>query len=503
VRYLPQYFSPLTELQICFLMKVTLQTKPFLLVASLVAVLAPACRDIQVDSPNPLARQFDNQVYLEWNNLFLEVDRNARGYRPGPAPRALGYLGLSAYESVVAGMPGYNSMENLLPGLEIPDADANQDYYWPACVNESYAFLMKRFFFHMENEYPQVFAKIEQKRKQLHAEFADQTTAEILERSEQYGRDVASAVYEWERTDLVGHNAFLDPQPISYSPPQGPGRWQPTFPDYGAAVYPQWGQVRTFAINETDKLARPPIPYSDKPTSLYYTQGMETFNTVNLIKNPPVDQQAYAYDQRWRAFFWSDDILNLTFSPPARLIAIANQVVDREELNLEKSAAFYAQMGLALSDCGVAIWHSKYHYNVQRPVEYIRMVIAQQYPEAATWQTILTNTNNGTEGITPSFPAYPSGHSGFGGAGAKILSAWFEYTAEHPGTYTFTDLCHKDRWEFIGTPRTFNSFKELGDEDAYSRIPLGVHWRMDCDEGVRMGEVCAQRVLDLPWKKNQ
>ncbi|MBK6997967.1 MAG: hypothetical protein IPH31_24935 [Lewinellaceae bacterium] len=84
---------------------------------------------------------------------------------------------------------------------------------------------------------------------------------------------------------------------------------------------------------------------------------------------------------------------------------------------------------------------------------------------------------------------------------SKNLVFSFEYNPEHSGTYTFTDLCHKDRVEFLGTPRTFTSFKALGDEDAYSRIPLGVHFRMDCDEGVRIGELAAQRVLELPWKK--
>ena len=92
-------------------------------------------------------------------------------------------------------------------------------------------------------------------------------------------------------------------------------------------------------------------------------------------------------------------------------------------------------------------------------------------------------------------------NSGFGGAGGRILSSVFEYNNEHPGAYSFTDLCHKNRHEFIGTPRTFSSFKEMADEDAYSRIPLGVHFRMDCEEGVRMGELAAQRVLELPWKK--
>ena len=157
---------------------------------------------------------------------------------------------------------------------------------------------------------------------------------------------------------------------------------------------------------------------------------------------------------------------------------------------------------MALSDAGVALWHSKYVYNVERPITYIRRVVSQQYPEATNWLTILdASLVGGDYGVTPSFPAYPSGHSGFGGAGGKILSSLFEYNANHPGTYTFTDLCHQLRTEFLGTPRVFTSFSQLGEEDAYSRIPLGVHFRMDCEVGLEVGRLCAQRVLELPWKK--
>ena len=77
-------------------------------------------------------------------------------------------------------------------------------------------------------------------------------------------------------------------------------------------------------------------------------------------------------------------------------------------------------------------------------------------------------------GLTPSFPGYPSGHSTFAGVSWRILEHFFG------AQYEFTDLCHKDRAEFDGYPRTFTSWKEMAEENAFSRIPLGVHIRMDC-----------------------
>jgi hypothetical protein len=59
--------------------------------------------------------------------------------------------------------------------------------------------------------------------------------------------------------------------------------------------------------------------------------------------------------------------------------------------------------------------------------------------------------------------------------------------------YGMTDYCHQGRAEFNGTPRTFGSFFEMAQENAWSRVPLGVHWRMDCEEGVRFGTEIAQK----------
>ncbi len=469
-----------------------------LLTALAAALFLQSCRNDEL-SPSDLSqtKSFDYQVYKAWNNKYMELDRYAKGNRPGTGPRALAYMGLSAYESVVAGMPEYNSMELQYPGLLLPKVENGKEYYWPACVNASYTYLMKRFFSQMEIEYSDLFTSIDHLHSVLYGQYANQTTPEILERSEAYGRSVAIAIYEWEKQDYAGHNAFLNPQPNDYQPPVGPGLWQPTWSDYGAAMFPFWGEVRCFAMDPSDLIARAPYPYSEDEGSPFYAQAFETYSAVNNVtSNGPG-----AHDARWRAEFWSDDMVDLTFGPPTHLSAVATQVAEKENLNLAQCAELYAKMGMAMSDAGVALWKSKYVYNVERPITYIRRVLSQKYPEAANWKTILNNPLTGVTGFTPAFPAYPSGHSGFGSSGAKILSATFEYTPEHSGTYTFTDLCHKDRAEFLGTPRTFTSFKEMGDEDAYSRIPLGVHFRMDCDEGVRIGELAAQRVLELPWKK--
>ncbi|MBK6785186.1 MAG: phosphatase PAP2 family protein [Saprospiraceae bacterium] len=144
---------------------------------------------------------------------------------------------------------------------------------------------------------------------------------------------------------------------------------------------------------------------------------------------------------------------------------------------------------MAMADAAIAIWNSKYIYNVRRPIEFIRENIDPN------WKTVLNNPYTNVKSVTPEFPAYPSGHSGFGGSAALILTDIFGNNRQ------FTDNCHKNRFEFIGVPRSYNSFMEAGIENAYSRLPLGVHYRMDCDEGLRMGYLAANRVLQKPWKR--
>jgi PAP2 superfamily len=461
------------------------------------SIFMDACHDVTSLDSLKTAHDYNAKVFLKWNELFLDLDRYAKGYRPGPAPRALGYLGLAAYEATVTAIPENRSLEGQFAGLDVPDPVEQFEYHWPTVVNETYHYMMTRFFFHMENDYASLYQRIDLTRKQLNAEFAAEVSPEVLKRSEDYGRAVAKAVYDWSATDPVGHNAFLNPQPSTYVPPSNPGLWQPTFPDFSRAVFPQWGKARTFAVKEGELSARPPLPYSENENSLFYTQGLEVYNTIKNINENGPD----AYEQRWVGEFWSDDILGLTFSPPSRLIAIANQVVEKEKLDLAGCAELYAKLGMAMNDTGVMIWFSKYKYNVERPVSYIRRVVSKKYPDAANWVSILNNPVAGFNGVTPAFPAYPSGHSGFGGTGGKVLSSFFEFNRTHPGTYTFTDNCHINRSEFIGKPRTYASFKDMADENAYSRIPLGVHFRMDCSEGLRQGELAAQRVLELPWKK--
>jgi hypothetical protein len=294
----------------------------------------------------------------------------------------------------------------------------------------------------------------------------------------EWGQRVANAIIAYSDTDREGADQVRIARPADYFPPVGDGLWVPTTPDYGKAMFPYWGKVRTFAANSGDLTSLPPTAYSTDPNSKYYKENEEVDLAVRNLTE----------ENHWIAEFWSDDLTGMTFSPPARIFAIANQVISLERMNLEETLHLYCVMGIATNDASVACWKSKYIYNTERPETYIRKYIDPDF------KTILGEAI-GTPGMTPSFPGYPSGHSTFAGVSWRILEHFFG------ANYEFTDQCHYGRVEFRGYPRTYQSWLQMAEENAYSRIPLGVHIRQDCVEGLRLGNAIALRALDLELAK--
>jgi PAP2 superfamily len=423
---------------------------------------------------------FAPTVALKWNEQYLDLERNTDGYRPPISARTLGYIGLATYESVVNGMPTYKSIASRYAGLSIPVAVIDEVYDWPTVLNSCYATSMKNYF--PTAPAAQLF-NLYSLENVFNNEFKSKIPEDVFNRSVDYGKRVADAVYEYSKTDAVGHEAFKNPTDKNYPDGTVPGQWRRTAPDFSNPLLPNWGTVRTWSITEDEKKIPVPIPYSESTNSRYYVQAKEIQNLVNDIK------AGKEYEQNWIGIFWSDDCPKVTFTPAGRWIAIANQVVKDHAGNLEKALMTYVKVGMALSDAGVAAWHEKYRYKIERPVTYIQNVLGDK-----DWKTNMCPTGNGVY-VTPPFPAYPSGHATFGGAAAEVL------TAEYGAGLGMTDRCHEGRTDFIGTPRSFDNFYQMAEENGYSRIPIGVHWRMDADEGVKLGYRIARKVNRLPWKK--
>jgi len=428
----------------------------------------------EINEIGPTVDTYSADLATSWNDLFLEIDRYAPGYRPPAAARALSYISLGVYEGLVKGMPGYNSVASNFSGLSLPQPEDNKGYQWILVANTIYSDMFLEFFPNITDDLKQ---KIKNLEKKYVEQYIDQVSSDVTTRSIDYGHKVAAAMMTYAKTDDVGQNAYKNANPASYVPPIGGGLWRPTPPDYTRALMPYFGTVRSWVITEKDTVPAP-YAYSADHVSPMYAAAMEVYSVVNEKK----------YEYQWIGEFWSDDIFGLTFEPAARWVAIASQVINQEKAPLSKALYTYAKVGMTLCDAGILCWKYKYVYNVERPVTYINDHIDP------AWRPSLNNPLVSMNGVTPPFPAYPSGHATFGAAAAEVLGNVFSYD------YGMTDRCHEYRVEFYGTPRTFDSFDDMAYENALSRIYLGVHYRMDIETGYNIGKSIGRKVNALHWK---
>lgn len=418
----------------------------------------------------PAEHQEATEIALAWNRLMLSLERHTPGYRPPVSARAFAYIEMAAYEAVLPSLPGYVSLENFLPGYVRPNTDvAAAQLYMPACLNAAYAQILRDFF-------PTAPVHLKKRIEQLESEYAHflgkKTDSQTLDLSVAYGLAVSKSVWEWSATDVEGHDAFLFNYDRDYTPSVCAGCWEPAENRPMPALLPHWDKTRPFVVKPEEIALNDPMPFDETPGSAFHTEAMEVFSV----------SQPLTKENRWIAELWSDDLPGLTVTSAGRWIVIANQALEKANPPFPLVMETYLKTAIAMCDATILVWHSKYKYNLERPGTYIRRVIKPDW---------------GPLHESPPFPAYPSGHSALGAAAAEVLGACL---GEH---FTLTDRTHEERQEFAGKPRTYHSFVEMAQENAASRVLLGVHYRMDCVEGLRLGKINGQRAIALPLRAKE
>lgn len=409
-----------------------------------------------------------NEVIHQWYDMFLEADRYTDGYTGPVSARTFAYISLAAYEAALpAHREVYNSLQNFLQLDTLPQWPIQKNYDVPSALNACYHALFQKFYIGAPER---VLTKEFQMYQTLGAMLAKTNSYEMYTESMDYGLTMANAIYNYSSTDSIGHQAYFHNYDPHYIPEEGLGKWVVSEEHPMPALLPHWGKARCFAIKNGEIIAKPLPEYDYSAKSQFYTEALE----VMTVGSP------LSAENKWIAEFWSDDHDGLTFSPSSRWISIAKQALQKENATPEKVLETYLKVSFALNDAGVACWNSKYLYNIERPETYIRKVFDPKWEPHAH---------------SPNFPSYPSGHSVFGAAAAEVLTDLL-------GTnFAIDDKSHLGRDEFNGKPRHFKSFYEMAFENAFSRISLGVHFRMDCEEGLVMGFQIGKRVSELQLKR--
>nr|WP_321233592.1 vanadium-dependent haloperoxidase [uncultured Psychroserpens sp.] len=409
------------------------------------------------------------QLIIDWNDVWLDIDRYAYGMRPTATARSLAYIHLAAYETCVYDMVGYTSNRNRLVGFDIDDNERAAEIDIDIALNTCYAAVMDHFMYNVSGGLETSIAQLEQEKDSALSEgLSDQ----LAQNSRDWGSYVAQRVIAYSLTDTEAEQQQLEPQPLSYEPPVGDGFWTYSA-DQERALFPYWESVRTFVISSAETSTNPPpITYDETTDSPYYNEMYEVYEVNNTAK-------AEDNDDLWVAEFWSNDVEGLMMSPPGRQFSIAGQLVTQFDLESDATLELFLKLGFSLNDAAVSCWADKYDYMVMRPNVYINEFIDPDYQ---------TNLYRFIFWPNPSFPGYPSGHSTFASAAAGI------FINEFGDTVDFTDTTHEGETEFRGAARSYSSLSDMAEENAFSRIPLGVHMRIDCTEGYRLGYEIADAV---------
>ncbi|MEZ4899421.1 MAG: vanadium-dependent haloperoxidase [Saprospiraceae bacterium] len=450
-------------------MKIKRQHRGKFLVVFAIYLLWTSCRPATEMILTP------QEVALHWADLTLYITKNTPANSPTFASRAIGYIGLTMYESIVHGYPSYQSVAGQLNGLgELPQPEANAPYDWVLALNAGQAEILRTIYIQTSDSNK---TRIDELERQVYETYAGQLDdPEVGTRSAEYGKSIADAIFEWSKTD-GGHRGYLHNFDKELTFPQRPGGWVP--PLYGQAIshyplHPHWGENRTFLKENSDLPIPYMIPYDTMPGSPYYEQYNAVYQQDKILNQ----------DEKEQALWWGDDP-DVTFTPPGHSYYIATKVIRAKNPDVIVCAEAFAKVGMAVADAFINCWKWKYHYFSERPNTFIPKFIDPEF--VSFWPD-------------PPFPAFPSGHAINAAAAATVLKnefgPWFH----------FIDSSHYGRPfdEFRQTafvPQSFDSFWQVAIETADSRFFGGIHTHQDNDTGMEQGALIAENVNHLHWKK--
>ncbi|WP_169514502.1 vanadium-dependent haloperoxidase [Actinokineospora enzanensis] len=268
---------------------------------------------------------------------------------------------------------------------------------------------------------------------------------------------------------------------VAYSPGTRPGDWRPT--GSGAALDPNWGLVRPFAM-DTPNHFRPSHPEGAQDVGELLASPTYRAHLAEVRDVGRFGSTSRSADRTQAAHFWAND-LDGTYKPPGQLLQhtaiIARQLPGQDQF---ANARLFAWMSLALADAAIAAWDAKYRTDIDlwRPETAIHLDSTDPDP---SWQPESRRTDGTT--FSPPFPAFISGHATFAGAWAGVMKRYV-------GTDNFAWTATTEDPFAQGVTRSFGTFSDAARENQLSRVWLGVHYRFDGEYSLPTGDRIAEWV---------
>ena len=394
------------------------------------------------------------QVALDWYKLQLRILLQRNSALNGVY---FGYIGIGLYESVRYGTEHSVSLSTKLYQMPaMPAKENNNGYSWPVSANAAMAKMVRSFNTGLTAANN---ASIDSLENAYNDKLKPKAGSEVFNRSQAFGRSIATAVYNWSLTDN------FNPGNAGYVPPVFPGAWVPTPPTFvNPPINPFYGTARPFlASNLTNAAPVFPAAYSEVINSDFY----------NTVKNVYDVSQTLTTEQKNIALFWVDQGNGIGYTPNGHEMNIVIQALEQTHASLAVAAEAFAKTSIAERDALLVVFKSKYVYNLIRPVSYIRKLIAPN------WLPFIP---------TPPHPEYPAAHALITGAAMQALQ---RVLGNH---VTITD----HTYDFRGYPsRTYATLFAAGEEAGISRLYGGIHYMPSINTGLIMGKAIGNKVGDI------
>jgi len=435
-----------------------------------IVIMLTACQKKNDDSDKGHLTQtkaYSSKVVVQWLEQQLKFFRQPLAFGATPsADRAFAYTGVALYESVVPGMPSYQSLAGQLDRFPmatnpLPKTTAGVAYYWPATANAALAEMNRKLF---TGEGAQ--AAINTLENQLKGEFASEADEALINRSVAFGRAVAGAVWTWAQDDGI---AMISTKPVFTVPADAPpGSWMPTPGSSPANAYHSFRKLLVTGSNTNAGAPPLPFPYSTDPGSEYYKMAKDVYD---ISKSLSAEQKQIALYHR------EGGVVNGgSYGGGSSIAGQLAAVFTTANASLDVAAEAFAKVGIGSYDGLTQTFIQKYGFLTMRPITYIRATMQ------GDWNTVYG---------TPSYPEYPAGHPTNGGVLSVMLSSVFgnQFSFE-------VDYYGETNWPGNGLPkRHYHSFDELAEEMAIARVYAGIHYKPAVYAGVAVGKKVAQNIL--------
>lgn len=452
--------------------------KQLLLAAFLIALFSACNKDpeeiLPDPIPDPVELTISPEVALKWNTMTLYVIKNSPSNSPTYASRALGYIGLTMYESVVNGSIIFKSITSDLNGLgATPKPEVGQEMDWEIALNAGQSEILKSLYAHAPEE---LSAKVDS----LYASIIDLKKAAsvsqaTIDASDLYGKLIARQIFEWSKLDN-GHESYKNTFDLVYPYPKSATTWSP--PVVGQAsipapLHPYWGNNRNF-VPKNQQMPIPAFIESNRDTaSAYYKEMKLVYN-----KNMNLTQA-----EKETALWWGDDP-SASASPPGHSYYLAAILVADKKTNLFEATSVFAKVGMAVAEAFINVFRCKYFYHSERPRNYIIRNIDGSFNQF--WPE-------------PPFPAFISGHSTQAAAAATVLIS--VYGDKNSITDEFHTGRPKDSIRNVEfKTKHYDSIWGFAEDCGWSRILGGIHMPQDNVAGLAEGKEIGENIAALGWK---